>query len=89
MLTRGNWNRSIALNQSASAGRTVVEARGAAGEVFLCHPFLVHAASWPHRGVTPRMITQPGVGLLEPFPLSDRNTAYPVEAAILDATVTR
>jgi hypothetical protein len=73
----------------ASADRPVVEATGAAGDVFLCHPFLVHAASWPHRGTTPRMITQPGVALLEPFPLADRSTAYPVEATILDATVTR
>jgi hypothetical protein len=25
-------------------------ATGTAGDVFLCHPFLVHAASWPHKG---------------------------------------
>ncbi|GAB2682578.1 phytanoyl-CoA dioxygenase family protein [Kribbella swartbergensis] len=67
----------------ASADRPVVEATGAAGDVYLCHPFLVHAASWPHRGTSPRMIAQPGVLLLEPFPLTGRDTAYPVEAAIL------
>ncbi|TDD59576.1 phytanoyl-CoA dioxygenase [Kribbella antibiotica] len=70
---------------AASAGRRVVEATGSAGDVYLCHPFLVHAASWPHRGVSPRIITQPGVGLLEPFALAEPSAAYPVEAAILAA----
>ncbi|WP_328995295.1 phytanoyl-CoA dioxygenase family protein [Kribbella sp. NBC_01245] len=69
----------------ASADRPVTEATGAAGDVYLCHPFLVHAASWPHRGNSPRIIAQPGIQLLEPFPLTDRSAAYPVEAAILDA----
>ncbi|MFF1820616.1 phytanoyl-CoA dioxygenase family protein [Kribbella sp. NPDC058245] len=70
---------------AASADRPVAEATGSAGDVYLCHPFLVHAASWPHRGTSPRMIGQPGVLLLEPFALTDRSTASPVEAAILDA----
>ena len=30
-----------------------------AGDVYLCHPFLVHAATWPHTGTTPRFIGQP------------------------------
>ena len=42
---------------------------GQAGDVFLCHPFLVHAASWPHRGRLPRMMAQPGVALHDAFPL--------------------
>ncbi|GAB3953383.1 phytanoyl-CoA dioxygenase family protein [Kribbella albertanoniae] len=69
----------------ASADRRVVEATGSAGDVYLCHPFLVHAASWPHRGISPRIITQPGVALLEPFTLTDPTAAHPVEAAILAA----
>ncbi len=69
----------------ASAGRRVVHATGSGGDVYLCHPFLVHAASWPHRGTRPRMIAQPGVALLEPLALIDRAGARPVEAAILDA----
>jgi hypothetical protein len=69
----------------ASADRPVIEATGSAGDAYLCHPFLVHAASWPHRGTSPRIITQPGVSLLEPFALTDRSTARPVEAAILAA----
>ena len=32
---------------------------GSAGAVYLCHPFLVHAASWPHRGTGPRVVAQP------------------------------
>ena len=38
-------------------------ATGQAGDVFLCHPFLVHAASWPHRGAAPRLIAQPPISL--------------------------
>lgn len=33
-------------------------ATGAAGSVYLCHPFLVHAAQ-PHRGKRPRFMAQP------------------------------
>lgn len=33
-------------------------ATGPAGTVYLCHPFLVHAAQ-PHRGTTPRFMAQP------------------------------
>jgi hypothetical protein len=33
-------------------------ATGAAGTVYLCHPFLVHAAQ-PHRGLEPRFMAQP------------------------------
>jgi hypothetical protein len=36
----------------------VVEAVGRAGDVYLCHPFLVHAAQ-PHRGSTPKFMAQP------------------------------
>jgi hypothetical protein len=42
----------------ATAGMPEVTATGTAGTVFLCHPFLVHAAQ-PHRGVVPRFMAQP------------------------------
>lgn len=48
--------------------RPLAMATGRAGDVYLCHPFLVHAASWPHRGRRPRFIAQPPLapaGLLE------------------------
>ena len=35
-------------------------ATGRAGDVYLCHPFLVHAAQ-RHRGSAPRVLSQPGV----------------------------
>ena len=40
-------------------GRPEVVATGQAGDAYLCHPFLVHAASWPHAGDSPRFIGQP------------------------------
>ncbi len=39
-------------------------ATGGPGDVYLCHPFLVHAAQ-PHRGQAPRFVAQPGVGWKE------------------------
>ncbi|MGI8757015.1 MAG: phytanoyl-CoA dioxygenase family protein [Acidimicrobiales bacterium] len=38
----------------------LAHAVGQAGDVYLCHPFLVHAAQ-QHRGQVPRFIAQPGV----------------------------
>jgi hypothetical protein len=40
-----------------------VFATGSAGDVFVCHPFLVHAASWPHRGEQPRFLAQPPIAV--------------------------
>jgi hypothetical protein len=45
------------------ASDPVTFATGEAGDIYVCHPFLVHAASWPHRGSTPRFISQPPIGL--------------------------
>ena len=61
-------------------------ATGTAGTVFLCHPFLVHAAQ-PHRGRHPRFIAQPALlpasGRLE---LVREDGDYsPVEVAIRTA----
>ena len=43
---------------ASSAHRPVVTATGDAGTVYLCHPFLVHAAQ-PHHGNHPRFLAQP------------------------------
>jgi hypothetical protein len=43
---------------ASSAQRPVVTATGDAGTVYLCHPFLVHAAQ-AHRGDHPRFLAQP------------------------------
>ena len=40
----------------ASAARPTELATGQAGDVVWCHPFLVHAASWPHTGRHPRIM---------------------------------
>jgi hypothetical protein len=51
--------------------REEVLATGSAGDVFVCHPFLVHAASWPHRGGRPRFLAQPPISLLGSLDLGD------------------
>jgi hypothetical protein len=53
----------------ASADRPTELATGQAGDVFLCHPSLVHAVSWPQAGRHPRIMAQPGVALHDAFPL--------------------
>jgi hypothetical protein len=51
--------RQLSADSYASTEDCEVElATGAAGTVYLCHPFLVHAAQ-PHRGQRPRFMAQP------------------------------
>lgn len=55
---------------------------GDAGDVFLCHPFLIHAAQ-PHRGSRPRFIAQPPLVPAEPILFQRGDGAYSaVETAI-------
>jgi hypothetical protein len=49
----------------ASTGRPVHHATGEPGDVYLVHPFTVHAAD-EHRGRTPRFMAQAPVVLTEP-----------------------
>ena len=58
-----------------SVDRPIVLATGEAGTVFLCHPFLVHAAQ-RHRGSTPRFMAQPPLGLRQPYRLDREDGAY-------------
>jgi hypothetical protein len=44
-------------------------ATGEAGDVYLCHPFLLHAAD-RHRGTKPRFVAQPGLTWTEPLDLT-------------------
>ena len=60
----------------------VAHATGAAGDVFLCHPFIVHTATWPHRGTGPRMIAQPAVHVAGGFAV-DGTDPSPVAQAIV------
>lgn len=67
---------------AANAHRPLALATGSAGDVFVCHPFLVHAAQ-PHHGTRPRFLAQPPIAPdvpLDPFgPLA---ALSPVELAI-------
>jgi hypothetical protein len=65
-----------------TAARREVLATGVAGTVYLCHPFLVHAAQ-SHRGSRPRFLAQPPLVPAAPFLLNRPDGAYsPVEQAI-------
>ena len=65
-----------------AADRPEVLAVGGAGTVYLCHPFLVHAAQ-RHRGRVPRFMAQPPLHPAEPFRLEREDNDYsPVEIAI-------
>jgi hypothetical protein len=65
----------------------IVQATGAAGDVYLCHPFLIHTAD-RHHGASPRVIAQPG---LEPtdgrlhLERADDDYYSPVERAVRSA----
>ena len=63
--------------------RPRVQATGRAGDVYVCHPFLVHRATWPHRGSRPRMLAQPAIPRHQPFALRDDPEICAVERAIL------
>ncbi|WP_245663007.1 phytanoyl-CoA dioxygenase family protein [Nocardia inohanensis] len=63
----------------ATAGSPIAYATGHAGDVYLCHPFLIHAAQANH-GETPRFLAQPA---LEPAGALDiEHGRSPVERAI-------
>jgi len=58
-------------------------ATGKAGTVYLCHPFIVHAAQ-DHQGTTPRFMAQPPLLPKNDFRISRTEKKFcPVEAAIL------
>lgn len=66
----------------ATEGCEVVSATGRIGDVYLCHPFVVHTAT-AHRGAVPRFMAQPP---LEPTGELDLEAAHPspVARAVLD-----
>ena len=69
-------------NFAGSAHRPEVLATGSPGTVYLCHPFLVHAAQ-PHHGTEPRFMAQPPLMPREPISLDRPDGDYsPVEIAI-------
>jgi hypothetical protein len=48
----------LAQKLTTSLSRELTYATGEAGTVYICHPFLIHAAQ-PHRGKNPRFMAQP------------------------------
>lgn len=72
----------LAAKLEATAGCPQVLATGEAGSVYLCHPFLAHAAQ-PHQGWEPRFMAQPPLIPAKDFQLEHRDREYsPVERAI-------
>lgn len=68
-----------------TAHRPEILATGPAGTVYLCHPFLVHAAQ-PHHGTQPRFMAQPPLLPATPLALDRPDGDYsPVETAIRTA----
>jgi hypothetical protein len=66
----------------ADIERPEVLATGHAGTVYLCHPFLVHAAQM-HHGATPRFLAQPPLHPAVPLQIDRADGDYsPVELAI-------
>ena len=66
----------------ATVGMKETLATGNGGTVYLCHPFLLHAAQ-PHRGQTPRFMAQPPLFPRTPIQLIRSGGDYsPVEQAI-------
>ena len=81
---RGMFSGDVAAHLGATTfERPRVRATGRAGDVYVCHPFLVHRATWPHRGARPRIIAQPEIAHRQPFTLRDGPGVCAVERAIL------
>lgn len=62
--------------------RDELAATGKAGTVYLCHPFLAHAAQ-PHHGTVPRFLAQPPLLTRQDLVIEGAERSYfPVEEAI-------
>lgn len=62
--------------------RRATYATGSAGDAYLCHPFLLHTATWPHTGVEPRVGVVLKVEMAGSFDL-DGSDASPVAQSIM------
>ena len=82
---RGMAFMEVASELDSLPVREEVLATGRAGDVYLCHPFLVHAAM-PHSGTNPKFMAQPPLILKDQLVIEDGNVSYsPVEEAIRQA----
>jgi len=64
-----------------SPERPLALATGLAGDVYLCHPFLIHAAQ-RHRGSSPRFMAQPPLASAADLDLHRGRDYSPVEIAV-------
>lgn len=71
----------LAMKLSELPDRAEALAVGKAGTVYLCHPFLVHAAQ-QHHGFHPKFMAQPPLLLRSDFNISGVGPFSPVEEAI-------
>jgi hypothetical protein len=78
--------REMGANDYGHTGdRAAAMATGSPGTVYLCHPFLVHAAQ-PHRGTHVKFMAQPPLLPAQPLQLERGDGDYsPVETAIRTA----
>jgi hypothetical protein len=73
----------LAQQLDCTKDRKEVVATGKAGAVYLCHPFLVHAAQ-DHRGTVPKFMAQPPLLTVKDFNFHRADNNFcPVEKAIL------
>ena len=72
----------LAQHLDAGKGHTLAQATGDAGTVYLCHPFLVHAAQ-DHKGSVPKFMAQPPLLSKHEFDIfRDEAALCPIEQAI-------
>ncbi len=72
----------LAQRLSAIPAKEEIVATGKAGTVYLCHPFIVHAAQ-NHRGTTPKFMAQPPLLTRNDFNIhKTESQRCPVETAI-------
>ena len=73
----------LAQRLDVTKNRKEVVATGRAGTVYLCHPFIAHAAQ-NHRGIVPKFMAQPPLLTAQDFNVHRMDNNFcPVEAAIL------
>lgn len=78
----GAWMSICEQVVPATEDCAVVSATGRIGDVYLCHPFLVHTAT-AHRGTVPRFMAQPPLDPTGELDL-DAERPSPVARAVLD-----
>lgn len=79
----GTTDHELFRQLDVSSGRPVTNATGEVGDVYLCHPFLVHGAQ-RNRAAAPRFLAQPSLRLIGELDLDQAaGAASPVERAVL------